>query len=209
MPAGLERIKFGKFFLIGQFTMAKKRARKKSPIEQRLADAADYEGLMVDDLATDPRLLKKHKIKGIDERVIQHARAYHRDRMNEIVRIADDRNAEIEKAARQEMGLNDDSETETKEEPQGQETMAATITSRTGTRQLVWDKYAATAMIRWMGVKKWGFDQARYAMNKIGSEVADATIRIQLRRGKAGQAEPAKLNRAEQKKLNAMKKAVK
>lgn len=41
----------------------------------------------------------------------------------------------------------------------------------------------ATAVIRWMGVEGWSFEEAKRTLRRLGVPVADATIRIQLRAG--------------------------
>lgn len=54
--------------------------------------------------------------------------------------------------------------------------------------------YPITSILRWMGKEKWSFQEARNSMDALEVDVADATIRAQLRAGKLGErGEPADL----------------
>lgn len=59
------------------------------------------------------------------------------------------------------------------------------------TRTLVFDKYAPTAVLRWMGASSWTFQAAKDCFSAKGFPVADTTIRAQLHAGKHGQRGPA------------------
>lgn len=51
--------------------------------------------------------------------------------------------------------------------------------------------HSITSIIRWMGVEDWSFESASTALKSAGVEIAEATIRIQLKAGKAGLRGPA------------------
>lgn len=54
--------------------------------------------------------------------------------------------------------------------------------------------HATTAVIRWMGKQNWKFKDVRESLNRMGVQVAEATIRAQLLAGRKGQrGEPAEL----------------
>lgn len=204
-------------------------AKTKTTIEERLADAADYEGLTVEDLATDAKLLKKHRIAQtkLTGAIIHHAHELNRQRMQALLDMASTRNDEIQKAENERFAI-------TNTESEGERTMKTKTTKTTKTsepveiqkakastrkgekipakpaapaRSLVFDKYAPTSVIRWMGTKKWDIADALRACKALMPDIAEATVRIQLNAGKKGErGEPAKLTRDEQKHVNALKK---
>jgi serine/threonine protein kinase len=54
--------------------------------------------------------------------------------------------------------------------------------------------HSATAVVRWMGRQGWDFDRAKAALARLGGQIAESTIRIQLRAGAKGErGEPAML----------------
>lgn len=70
-------------------------------------------------------------------------------------------------------------------------------TQRRGKRVRVFDKYAVTAVIRWMGKKQFTKEEAAEALKALGVKSTPATIASYLYSGP----EPAKLDSAEQAKL--------
>ena len=199
--------------------------KKTLPIEERLADAADVEGITVEDLATDAKLLRRYRIdqKRLTGALIHRARDLNTQRMQELLARVNAMNA-----------ANNPQPTEVLTTTQGEEEMTTiTKTNKTNKtrkntetkgektpvtkkvkkeakaeRSLVFDKYAGTAVVRWMGAKGWDFDIAKRVCAKMMPNIAEATIRIQLNAGKNGlRGEPAGLNRDEQKTLNGLKKS--
>lgn len=140
--------------------------------------------------------------------VIHEAEQFNRDRMREIVRIQDDRNAEIERKRRESLGLvSQQIEAAASQTPTGAKTMAAT---KTTPKTKTYGEHSATAVVRWMGAKGWTFTQAQAVVKKLRLGLADVTIRIQLNAGASGKrGEPASLSRDEQKALRDAAKATK
>lgn len=63
--------------------------------------------------------------------------------------------------------------------------------------------YSVTAVLRWMGLNNWTFEDAGVACATLGAGgISDTTIRIQLAAGKKGErGEPAPLTKAQAKQL--------
>jgi molybdenum-dependent DNA-binding transcriptional regulator ModE len=71
-----------------------------------------------------------------------------------------------------------------------------------GKTKQVWEGHGATAVIRWMGVDGWEYKQAQKVVRALDLDIADATIRAQLRGGATGKrGEPAKLTTKQEKLL--------
>lgn len=153
-------------------------------IIQRVADAADKEGLNVIDFVTSPKLLKRHKIKQADltARIVDQAQSYHAKQMRSLVDRYEPKKENV-------------MTTKTKE------------TTQSKGRLTVFDK-PVTGVIRWMGSKNWTFQEAKYVLGQL-TEVADGTIRTQLSRVRQGKGDPAKLKREEQKELNGLRREFK
>lgn len=68
---------------------------------------------------------------------------------------------------------------------------------------LLFGKHSVVSVIRWMGSKEWKFDKANKTLAALGAgDIAEATVRIQLRAGKTGKRGPAaKLSKIEEKQL--------
>lgn len=68
--------------------------------------------------------------------------------------------------------------------------------------------FPVTAVIRWMGKDAWDYQDTKKALDKLQVQVAEATIRAQLRAGVKGErGEPAKLSKADVQELyNALEK---
>jgi len=95
---------------------------------------------------------------------------------------------------------------------EGDETMSKSSTKKAAksesTPRVTLFEQSVTAVLRFMGLNDWVFDDARLALNTLGaSEISDTTIRIQLRAGKKGErGEPAKLTKSQ---IASLKKAAK
>lgn len=215
--------------------MRKKKTRADLPMI--LADAADYEGITVEDLATNPTLLKKHKInpKGLTGGLIYEAHEIHRKLMDGLLARIDagNRRAEEQRRARFDSTFSQPTEgertmatktnktngkgtkaTETTTAPVKEKKETAKKEQKPSRRKaLVFDKYSATSVVRWMGSKKWTVEQARAVIDKVTKGVKDSTLKLQLRDGTKGKdaqyGTPAELTGAEEKKLNALRKTAK
>jgi hypothetical protein len=47
--------------------------------------------------------------------------------------------------------------------------------------------HAPTAILRWMGAEKWSIDDSARVIRKLGAAVADATVTIQVKRGRGNE----------------------
>lgn len=63
----------------------------------------------------------------------------------------------------------------------------ATTTSEPRPRQLVFDKYPMTAVLRWMGARGWSSERAVATLNKLGASPKLSTVHGNMRAGKLGQ----------------------
>lgn len=62
--------------------------------------------------------------------------------------------------------------------------------------------FPMTAVIRWMGVDCWNYDQARTALSFLKIKIADTTIHAQLRAGRKGErGPPAELSPGQEREL--------
>lgn len=62
--------------------------------------------------------------------------------------------------------------------------------------------HSATAVLRWMGVNGWDFEDAGMAMHTLGCRLSDTTIRLQMKAGKDGKrGAPAKVTADQARKL--------
>jgi len=182
----------------------------KKPVWKRLADAADKEGLTAQDLATDSKLLKRHRIsqRSLTGPLIHRAIEYHHERMDALQQRAAKLNGVQSEFEAEVVSA---SSTLTSEKVEEKE-MAATI-KPAKRKKLVFDKYSATAVIRWMGSKKWNVEEARIVIDQLTKGIKDSTLKIQLRDGAKGKdgthGDPAPLTAKEAKECNAKRKAAK
>lgn len=61
--------------------------------------------------------------------------------------------------------------------------------------------HPATAILRWMGVEDWSYEEAQVAMRAHGFEMAESTIKTQFRMGRNGDRPVPKLTKAQKKEL--------
>ena len=66
-----------------------------------------------------------------------------------------------------------------------------------------------TAVIRWMGADGWGFEDTKAVLKHFGVDLADGTIRIQLKAGKNGErGAPASISPKQERELYQIRKKV-
>lgn len=67
--------------------------------------------------------------------------------------------------------------------------------------------FSAMSVLRWMGKEDWTLEEAQTAVEALGCDLSPVTIKIQLKAGRSGKGEPAKLSLAQENKLyNSLKK---
>ena len=184
----------------------------KRPVWQRLADAADKEGLTAQDLATNSKLLKRHRIsqRSLTGPLIHRAIEYHQEQMESLRARANALNE------RGRPSFESEGEVVSPSQPSFQnkvETKMAATLKPAKRKKLVFDKYSATSIIRWMGSKNWSVEEARAVIDQLTKGIKDSTLKIQLRDGAKGEdgthGAPAELTAAERKQVNAKRKAFK
>ena len=182
---------------------AEDKKRDRRPIEIRLADAADYEGLTATDFATNPKLCKKHRIahRLLTGAIIHKAAEHHCDRMSEMQATTKPKTDPLTDN-KEELIVNTKKATKKAPQPEQPEVLV-----RETVRELIFSQYAPTAVLRYMGSEGWDIADAIRVIGQLAT-VAEATAKIQVRAGAKGErGEPAPLSEKEQAVLNKMRKA--
>ena len=168
---------------------------------ERLAAAADRHGLTCKDAARFPDVLADAELTPADicKEVIDEAHMVHRARINRLRRLIDERARKLELVVSKK-GVS---------EPSYDEKPAKVAKAKPAASQRVkLFGHSVTAVMRWMGATGgWDADKASKAITKLtGVKPSDATIKIQLKAGAAGQSdrgEPALITPKEAKQLKA------
>jgi hypothetical protein len=187
--------------------LRRRRTQKIKRIEQRLADAADREGMTVEDIARRSDLCETY---GVDQSQLTGALVH---RAHELLRAQITETMQRLAALYHQRGTPDpDTESDELEsrlarldKKKPKKKRPATSGAKARTKVF---GHPVTAVLRWMGKRNWSVEEAQKALKHFGAEAASSTCKIQLKAGKTGsRGEPAKLTRNQSKKLKELRNA--
>lgn len=151
-----------------------KEGGKSHKLAARLARLADSEGMRPQDVIRFPDLLEKI---GLEPDDVSELTAHHASEM------LSNHDEFVRQWVKDWNGVEDPKPEESKPVVEVQE---STHTKR----QKLWG-YPVTAVIRWMGSEGFTWQEAANVLKKLGVDVADSTIQIQVRAGETGARGPA------------------
>lgn len=197
---------------------APKKSTKKSKapamtLGEKIAAAADREGMSEAAVVSFPDFVLAYGLEGATDADILQAEGINRSRSRAITKGLAERNAAVLK--KREVAPEEPEESEAAPKPKKKSKAvssdptapekapkakpAAPVKSK-----VLWEGFAPTAVIRWMGKEGWSLEHSMAAIAGVGIHLADATFKIQWKAGQKGErGEPAAITPALAKKLKA------